>query len=454
MTELRNARHLSVHDLRRRINEGDVDTVVVAFTDVQGRLQGKRLQAGYFAEHVLDHGSEAPAYLLGVDVDMNIPDRYELASGDRPNGEVKLLLDLQTIRLLQHQPGTVIVQCDVVGPDETPVVESPRAILKQQLAAAASRGYEVLAGTAVEFMAFHTGYEDAWNAHYRDLAPVSQYNVQYSIMNGSRVEPLLHAIRTAVYDAGIDIESVTAERNLGQHGISFCYGEALTSADNHAVFKAIAKEIAAQQGKSITFMATYDERQANSCHIRLSLRSSEGSTGFWNDRGRTALSDAFVAGVLYTLYDFTLLYAPSVNSYKRLADGSLAPTTIAWGLNDPTSAIQVMGRDASARVENHAPGADTNPYLALAAMIAGGLYGIDHDLELEPALSGNAHSADFSRLPCTLREARQAFGTSQLARAAFGDEVVDHYTAMADAELRAFEAAVTDWELRRSFERM
>jgi glutamine synthetase len=266
-------------------------------------------------------------------------------------------------------------------------------------------------------MAFHTGYEDAWNAHYRDLAPVSQYNVEYSIMNGSRVEPLLHAIRTAVYDAGIDIESVTAKRNLGQHEISFCYGEALTSADNHAVFKAVAKEIAAQQGKSITFMATYDERQANSCHTRLSLRSSDGSTEFWNDRGRTALYDAFVAGVLYTLYDFTLLYAPNVNSYKRFAGGSLAPTTIAWGLNDRTSAIQVMGRDASARVENRAPGADANPYLALAAMIAGGLYGIDHDLELGPPLSGNAHSADFSRLPCTLREARQALGISQLGRA-------------------------------------
>jgi len=202
MTELRNVRHLSVHDLRRRINEGDVDTVVVAFTDVQGRLQGKRLQAEYFAEHVLDYGTEAPVYLLGIDVDMNIPNRYELASGDRSNGEMKLLLDLQTIRLLRHQPGTVIVQCDVVGPDGTPVVESPRAILKQQLAAAASRGYQVLAGTAVEFMAFHTGYEDAWNAHYRDLAPVSQYNVEYSIMNGSRVEPLLHAIRTACTTQG------------------------------------------------------------------------------------------------------------------------------------------------------------------------------------------------------------------------------------------------------------
>ena len=454
MTDLRNARHLSVHDLRRRINEGDVDTVVVAFTDVQGRLQGKRLQAVYFAEHVLDHGTEAPAYLLAVDVDMNIADRYGLASDDRPNGEMKLLLDLQTIRLLWHQPGTVMVQCDAVGLDEAPVAEAPRAILKQQLAAAASRGYAVLAGTELEFMAFHTSYEDAWNAHYRDLAPVSQYNMDYSIMSGSRIEPLLGAIRNTVYAAGIDIESVNAKRNPGQQEISFCYGDALTSADNHTVFKTIAKEIAAQQGKSITFMATYDERQANSCHIRLSLRSSDGATVFWNDRGRTALYDAFVAGVLYTLDDFTLLYAPNINSYKRFADGSLAPTTISWGLEERVSAIGILGRDASARVENRAPGADVNPYLALGAMIAGGLYGIDHDLELGPALSGNIHSSDFSRLPGTLREARQTFGNSQIARRAFGDEVVDHYTAMADLELAAFEAAVTDWELRRGFERM
>ena len=454
MSDLRNARHLSVHDLRRRINEGDVDTVVVAFTDVQGRLQGKRLQAAYFAEHVLDHGTEAPAYLLAVDADMNIADRYDLASDDRPTGDMKLILDLQTIRLLRHQPGTVMVQCDVVGLDEAPLIEAPRAILKQQLAAATSRGYAVLAGTELEFTAFHTSYEDAWNAQYRDLAPVSRHNMDYSIMSGSRIEPLVGAIRNTVYAAGIDIESVNVKRHPGQQEISFRHGDALTSADNHTVFKTIAKEIAAQQGKSITFMAAYDERQANSCRIRLSLRSSDGSTVFWNDRGRTALYDAFVAGVLHTLYDFTLLYAPNINSYKRFAGRSLAPTTVAWGLDERVSAIGILGRDGSARVENRAPGADVNPYLALAAMIAGGLYGIDHDLELGPALSGNTHSSDFPSLPGTLREARQTFGSSQIARSAFGDEVVEHYTAMADLELAAFEAAVTDWELKRGFERM
>lgn len=454
MTDLRNARHLSVHDLRRRINEGDIDTVIVAFADVQGRLQGKRLQAAYFAEHVLDSGTEVSAYLLSADVDMNLSDRYHPAAVDRREGEMKLVPDLQTIRLLQHHPGTVMVQCDVVELDETPVAESPRAILKQQLAAADNRGYTVVGGAELELMAFHTSYEDAWTAHYRDLAPVSQYNVDYSIMSGGRMEPLLHAIRNTVYAAGIDIESVTAKRSPGQHEISLCHGDALTSADNHAVLKTIAKEIAAQQGKCITFMAAYDEHQGNSCRIRLSLRGRDGSTVFWQDGARTALYEAFVAGVLLTLYDFTLLYALNINSYKRFAAESLAPTTIAWGMDDRMSAIRVLGRGGSARVENRAPGADTNSYLAFAAMIAGGLYGIDHDLELGPALSGNTHTSDFSRVPGTLREARQAFGSSQIARTAFGEKVVDHYTMLADAELAAFEATVTDWELRRSFERM
>jgi glutamine synthetase len=454
MADLRNARHLSVHDLRRRINEGDIDTVVVAFADMQGRLQGKRMQAAYFAEHVLDHGTEAPAYLLAVDVDRNIADHYDTALVDRSSDAMRLGLDPQTIRLLQHQPGTVMVQCDVVGPDEMPVVVSPRAILKRQLDAAADRGYAVLAGTGLEFMAFHTSYEDARKAHYRDLAPVSQAGADYSIMSSSRIEPLLHAIRNSVYAAGIDIESVNAKRHPGQHEISFSYGDALTSADNHVVFKTIAKEIAAQQSKSITFMATYHDRRENACCVRISLRDNDGSAVFWNDRGRTPLHDAFVAGVLLTLYDFTMLYAPNVNSYKRFAGRSRAATTIAWAPHDRVAALRVAGHDESARVENHAPGSDTNPYLALAAMIAGGLYGIDHELELGPSLTGNARSSDFSNIPTTLREARQAFATSPIARMAFGDEVVDHYTAMADTELAAFEAAVTDWELRRAFETM
>ena len=452
MTELRNARHLSVHDLRRRINEGDIDTVVVTFTDMQGRLQGRRLHAAYFAEHVLDHGDESSAHLFAVDVDMNIADRYALSSSGN-YGEMTLVLDPQTIRLLHHQPGTVMVQCDAVWPDQTPVVQSPRTILKRQLEAAADRDYVVLASTQLQFLAFHTSYEEAWNAHYRDLAPVNQYSVDYSILGGSRLEPLLREIRNITYDAGMDVESVKGAPNLGQHQIGFRHADALTTADNHAVFKTMAKEIAAEHGKAITFMARYDEGEGNSCHIQLSLRGADEATAFSKNQGRTKVFDSFVAGLLATLYDFTLLYAPNINSYKRFAAGSPAPTTIAWGLDD-RCAVRLAGQGPTARLVNRVPGGDVNPYLALAAMIAGGLYGLDHDLELGSELTGNIHPSDFPCIPRTLREARQAFASSQIARAVFGDDVVDHYSTMAEVELEAFDAAVTDWELRRSFERM
>ena len=300
-------------------------------------------------------------------------------------------------------------------------------------------------------MAFHTSYEDAWTTHYRDLPLVNQYNIDSSILGGSRVEALLREIRNKTYAAGMDVASVTGEHNLGQYEIGFRHADALTAADNHTVFKTLAKEIAAQHGRAITFMPKYDERQGNSCHIQLSLRGTNGSTVFSESGGRTKIFDAFVAGLLATLYDFTLLYAPNINSYKRFAVGSPTPTAIAWGPGR-RCAIRVLGQDQSARLENRVPGGDVNPYLGIAAMIAGGLYGLDHDLELGVGLTGNP--SDFPSIPRTLREARQAFASSQIARAAFGDDVVDHYTTMADVELDAFDAAVTDWELRRSFERM
>ncbi|HET8914133.1 MAG TPA: glutamine synthetase family protein [Propionibacteriaceae bacterium] len=453
MSELRNARHLSVHDLRRRINEGDIDTVVIAFTDMQGRLQGERLHAAYFAEHVLDHGTEGPAYLLAVDVDMNSDDRYAMSSPDKAEGNIRLVPDMQTIRLLHHQPGAVMVQCDAVWPDQTPVAQSPRTILKQQLAAALDRGYHVLAGTRLQSMAFQTSYEDAWNAHYRDLASVNQYHVDSSILGGTRIEGLLREIRNKAYAAGMDVESAKGEHNLGQHEIGLSHSDALTIADNHAVFKTMAKEIAAQQGSAITFMAKYDEGQGNSCQIQLSLSGADGSTAFWKNHSRTRVFDSFVAGLLATLYDFTVLYAPNINSYKRFVGGSPAPTAIAWGADD-RCAVRLTGDDQYARLVNRVPGGDVNPYLALAAMVAGGFYGLDHDLELGSELIDNVHGSEFPCIPRSLREARQAFAASQVARTAFGDDVVDHYATMADVELDTFDAAVTDWELRRGFERM
>ncbi|QDP95717.1 glutamine synthetase [Microlunatus elymi] len=450
---LRTDRHLSVAGLQSMIDNGDLDTVIVCFTDMQGRLQGKRMHAAYFRDHVLAHGSEGCNYLLAVDVDMNTVDGYAVSSWERGYGDMIFSLDTDTLRLLPHQPGAAMVQCDLTWLDGSPVAQSPRTILKNQLEQVAERGYTALAGTELEFMIFDTSYADAWQSGFHDLRPAVPYNGDYSILAGSKVEPLLREIRNAMYGAGMNVESAKGECNLGQQEIGFLYADALTTADNHVVYKNAAKEIAARRGQSITFMAKYDEREGNSCHIHLSLRDRDGKPVFGNGQ-RTELYDRFIAGVLATMPDFTLLYAPNVNSYKRFADGSFAPTKIGWGYDNRTCAVRLVGDGLSARLENRVPGGDVNPYLALAAMLAGGLYGVDHELELPAETTGNAYDADLPTVPQTLARARDAFTRSALTRKLLGDPVVDHYTNMADVELAAFNATVTDWERRRSFERM
>jgi glutamine synthetase len=454
-----NARFLTIESLRKRIEDGEIDTVVLAFTDMQGRLQGKRLHGQYFLDVVVEHGTEGCNYLLAVDIDMNTVDGYAISSWERGYGDMEFVPDWNTIRVLPHLPATAMVQCDLVWLDHTPVVQSPRTILQHQLDAFAERDQIALAGTELEFIAFNTSYEDAGRLRYRGLDPVNQYNVDYSILGTTRAEPLLRDIRNTMYAAGLDVEGAKGECNFGQHEIGFLYADAMVTADNHSVYKTVAKEIAAQRGQAITFMAKYNEREGSSCHIHLSLRGTDGDVVFWDgsqpDGGaRSAMYDSFVAGVLASMHDFTLLYAPNINSYKRFADGSFAPTAIAWGEDNRTCAVRLVGHGPSARMENRVPGGDVNPYLALAAMLAGGRHGIDQGLTLEPELKGNAYHSDKPHVPHTLREARDAWASSDLARAAFGDEVVDHYTNMADVELKAFDAAVTDWELQRSFERM
>jgi glutamine synthetase len=458
MTEngLRNARHLTMDGLVGRIDDGDIDTVVVAFTDMQGRLQGKRLHGRYFVDHVVEGGTEGCNYLLAVDVDMNTVGGYAISSWERGYGDMEFVLDERTIRVLTHLPATAMIQCDLVWLDHSPVLQSPRTILQTQLDRCTEHGWQALAGTELEFIAFDTTYEAAASSAYRDLTPVNQYNIDYSILGTTRVEPLLRAIRNTMYDAGLDVEGAKGECNLGQHEIGFLYADALTTADNHSVYKTVAKEIAAQQGRSLTFMAKFNEREGSSCHIHLSLRGTDGELVFWDadKKDRSPLYDQFVAGVLATIADFTLFYAPNINSYKRFAAGSFAPTAIAWGTDNRTCSVRLVGHGAGARMENRVPGADANPYLALAAMLAGGLHGIENELTLEPELIGNAYASDADHVPSSLAAARDRFAGSDLARAAFGDEVVDHYTNMADVELAAYGAAVTDWELRRGFERL
>jgi glutamine synthetase len=447
---------LELDALRGMVERGEIDTVLVALTDMQGRLQGKRCSARYFLEEVVRHGTEACNYLLAVDVDMSTVDGYRMSSWETGYGDFMVLPDLATLRVVPWQPGTALVLADLTWEDGGPVVASPRQVLKRQLDRLAEHGWRAYVGTELEFMVFQDSYEAAWQRGYRELTPGNQYNVDYSLLGTARVEPLLRAIRNGMSGAGMYVESAKGECNLGQHEIAFRYADALTTCDNHVVYKTGAKEIAAQQGMSLTFMAKYDQREGNSCHIHLSLRSESGEPVMAGsgEHGFSPLMSHFVAGQLACIRELTLLAAPNINSYKRYVDGSFAPTAVAWGLDNRTCAMRVVGHGQSLRVENRVPGGDVNPYLAVAAMIAAGLYGIENELPLQPAYAGNAYAADFPRVPATLRDAAELFAGSKLAEAAFGAEMVEHYLNAARVEVAAYDAAVTDWERQRGFERL
>jgi glutamine synthetase len=442
---------LTVEELREAVEGGSVDTVLLAMTDMQGRLQGKRLNARHFLEDVLEHGAEACNYLLAVDVEMNTVEGYELASWERGYGDFEWIPDLDTLRLTPWEPGTALVLADVRWGDGSPVAPSPRQILRRQVERLAERGLQAFAATELEFMVFLDSYEAAWHKGYRDVTPANLYNVDYSVLGTARVEPLIRRIRNDMLAAGLRVENSKGECNLGQHEINFTYGPVLQTADEHSIYKTGAKAIAAQEGMSITFMAKYDEREGNSCHVHLSLRRDDGSSLFEDDQGAF---QRFMAGQLACLRELTLLHAPNVNSYKRFASASFAPTTVAWGRDNRTCALRVVGHGPATRCELRLPGADVNPYLALSAMIAAGLHGMDDGLELEEPITGNAYASDRPRVPSTLRDARELFAQSAVAREAFGDEVVDHYLNHARVELEAFDAAVTDWERVRGFERL
>ncbi|MFE2043922.1 glutamine synthetase family protein [Streptomyces sp. NPDC059477] len=449
---------LSIEELHALVATGDVDTVVLAFPDMQGRLQGKRFAARFFLDEVLQHGTEGCNYLLAVDADMNTVDGYAMSSWDRGYGDFAMYPDLGTLRRVPWNEGTALVIADLAWADGTPVVAAPRQILRRQLDRLAALGLTAQVGTELEFIVFKDTYEQAWDAHYRDLTPANQYNIDYSVLGTGRIEPLLRRIRNDMTAAGLIVESAKGECNPGQHEIVFRYDDALVTCDQHAIYKTGAKEIASQQGVSLTFMAKYNEREGNSCHIHLSLTDPTGTNamtgGPTDPGGMSEVMRHFLAGQLAALREFALLYAPNINSYKRFQPGSFAPTAIAWGHDNRTCALRVVGHGPSTRFENRVPGGDVNPHLAVAGMVAAGLYGIEHRLELTDACAGNAYTADYPHVPTTLREAADLWEHSALARAAFGDEVVDHYRNMARVELDAFDAAVTDWELRRSFERM
>lgn len=442
---------MELGELRDAIANGSVDTVLLAGVDMQGRLQGKRMDAHHFIEEVAERHSEACNYLLTVDAEMTTVSGYALTSWEAGYGDMELHPDLASLRPVPWQERTAFCIGDFCAHGGGPIPPSPRQVLKDQLARLAERGWTAQAATELEFIVFEDSYEAAWDDGYRSLTPANRYNVDYSLLGTARVEPLIGAIRRAMSGAGLTVENSKGECNPGQHEINFRYDEALRAADDHVFFKNAAKEIAADHGNSITFMAKYNDLEGSSCHLHLSLVDEDGRPVFAE---QPEVFDAFVSGMLATAADLTLLHAPNINSYKRYADGSFAPTAIAWGRDNRTCMLREVGQGVARRIEHRLPGADVNPYIALAAMIAGGLHGLEHELPPVEPTPGNAYTTDNAQVPKTLAEARELFLGSDAARAAFGDEVVEHYAHAAATELSDFNAAVTDWERVRGFERL
>jgi len=442
---------LTLNDLKRDVEGGSIDTVVVAFTDMQGRLLGKRVHAQYFLdEHIADHGVEGCNYLLALDMEMDPVPGYSIASWEQGYGDFAMRPDLDTLRRIPWLEGTALVLCDVTWNDGSPVRPSPRQVLKEQVERARAAGYEPMIGSELEFYLLKESFEEAYAKHYRDLTPSVPYILDYHVLATTYDEPLLRQIRNGMYDAGITVESSKGEAWPGQQEVNFRFADAVTMADNHSVYKNGAKEIAHLNGCSITFMAKPDHSWiGSSCHIHTSLWR-DGENAF---AGGPDVFKQFLAGWIAGAKEMAIFLAPTINSYKRYAAGSWAPTTLAWGHDNRTCGFRIVGEGAAQRIETRIPGGDVNPYLAFGALIAAGLHGIEAGLELPPPLEGNAYESDAERFPSTLREAIEALERGTIARAALGDDVVEHYLNYARTEQRLFDEVVTCYERERLFER-
>jgi glutamine synthetase len=442
---------LTPDELRTDVETGAIDTVIAAFTDMQGRLMGKRLDAEFFLEE-LDAGHEVEGcnYLLALEMEMDPVPGYAMASWERGYGDFGLQPDLGSLRRIPWHEATALVLCDVQWHDGSPVAASPRQVLKAQLEKAAALGYDAMFGSELEFFLFRESYEEAHAKHFRDLTPSVPYILDYHILASGYDEPFMRAVRTAMKAAGLKVESSKGEAWPGQHEINFRFADALKAADDHVIYKTGAKEIAHQCGMSVTFMAKPDHRGVgSSCHIHSSLWR-DGSAAF---AGESEVFKRYLAGQIACASELAIFFAPTINSYKRYAAASWAPTTLAWAYDNRTCGYRVVGHGSSLRPETRIPGADANPYLAFAALLASGLHGIEQKLELGPAFEGNAYESDVERFPNTLREAIEQLEGGTIARSLLGDEVIDHYLNYARTEQRLFDSVVTDYERERMYER-
>jgi glutamine synthetase len=459
---------MTLKELTSRVRSGAIDTIVVAVPDVYGRLVGKRFAGDYFFKNIAKPCTHACSYLLTVNIEMDPMDGFKLANWDKGFGDFKMEPDFSTIRLLPWLPGTALVLCDFVHENGNAVLEAPRSVLRRQLDLLARKGFMSFFASELEFFLFNNTFHDAFAAEYRNLTPSSDYRIDYHTMQPARDEWLFRQVRNQMAAARVPVECSKGEWGRGQHELNFVYDQALPMADMHVVFKQGLKEIVAQHGKCATFMAKpWESEVGSSCHVHLSIWKN-GRNAFWvgnprvqstrNTQHATRYSQLFrhfLGGLIRYSPELCYFFAPTVNSYKRYQSASWAPTKMAWSHDNRTVGFRVVGEASSFRIENRMPGADANPYLAYAAMLAAGVAGIEERLDCGKDYCGNAYvDPALKALPKTLGEAAALLDRSKLARRAFGDEVVDFYIHTADLEMRAFNDAVTDWERMRYFERI
>jgi glutamine synthetase len=452
---------LTIEDLEQHVAAGTIDSVVVGFTDIYGRLMGKRFDARFFLDDVARHGTHACGYLLTVDMEMEPVPGYRFANWEAGYGDVLLRCDLDTLRLTSWQDRTAMVLCDVYDDHGHKLVpQAPRSMLRRQIERAAGLGFQVMASSELEYYLFTQSYRDAAAKAYRGLEPVGWYLEDYNLFQGTRGEPFHGAARRYLQKSGVPVESSKGEWGLGQHELNVRYADVLTMSDRHVVFKQCLKETAEQMGMSVTFMAKYAADQAgSSCHLHLSLWQ-QNRNAFAGDRefGPVRGSESFgwfLAGWISHVPELMVFLAPTVNSYKRFRPGSWAPTRLAWSYDNRTAGFRVVGADHSLRIECRIPGADCNPYLAFAASLAAGLDGVARRLHPPPHFAGDMYAAgSLPHVPQSLREATDLFSRSDFARETFGGDVVEHYVHFFRTEQENFERSVTDWERHRYFERI
>ncbi|MCB2134603.1 MAG: glutamine synthetase [Rhodobacteraceae bacterium] len=451
--------NLTFDALKKAVSAGEIDTVLACFPDMQGRLMGKRFVAKHFVDGAWEE-THCCNYLLAVDVEMYTVPGYKSASWEKGYGDYVLKPDLSTLRHVPWLEGTAMVLCDLLDHHtHEEVAVSPRAILKRQIARAKKMGYDAMMATELEFFLFQDSFDDLNDRGYQNLQALGRHNIDYSIFGTTKEESVMRAIRNGLWGAGIPIENSKGEAEVGQEEINAKYSDAMDTADMHAIIKNGVKEIAFQKGRAVTFMAKYDHRRAgSSSHVHQSLWKG-GKPAFRDEKDPHGMSDLmrhYVAGQLTYAREFTLCLAPYINSYKRFVVGMFAPTKAVWSFDNRTAGFRVCGENTKAiRVECRIGGADLNPYLACAGLLAAGLAGIEQKLELEPAITGDIYHAKRVReIPHTLGEAASLMNKSKMLRAAFGDDVVDHYVHAAEWEIHEQNRVVTDWEVKRGFERL